>query len=114
MPFVDLALSEAEALRDFLDEVPGPLGVLEELILQDLELLLVLTLPPLNVAVSRAVVLCLLEKGSDAVVEVFILKFIGRDVESQVGLSLLLGSHAVTEYRTRSSTDPAVSALVYK
>ncbi len=114
MPLVHLALSEAEALRDFLDEVAAPLGVLEELILQDLELLLVLTLPPLNVAVSRTVVLCLLEKGRDAVVEVFIFKFIGRDVESQVRLSLLLGSHAVAEYRTRSSTDPAVSALVYK
>lgn len=114
MPLVHLALSEAQALRNPLDEVAAPLRVLQELALQDFQLLLVLPLPTLNVAVGRVVVFCFLEKRGNAVVEVFIFKFIGRDVEGKVGFCLLLSSGSVAEDGTRSRTGPAVSALVYQ
>lgn len=86
MPLVDLALSQLELLRDAADELAGPVGVLQELVLKDLELLLVLSLPALDVPTALAVViLSLLEQLGDALVQIVELQFEVGDVEGLGG-----------------------------
>ena len=62
VPFVDLALSEGEALGDASDILSGPVGVLFELVLENLQLFLVLSLTTFYVAVRSIAILCLLEQ----------------------------------------------------
>ena len=82
VPLVDLTLSELEALRDAADEVAGPVGVLQELVLQDLQLLLVFPLPPLDVSSAHTeVVLGLLQELGNALVQIVELQFVVGDVE---------------------------------
>jgi hypothetical protein len=80
MPLVHLALAEVKSLGNATNEIPGPVSILQKLILQDLELLLVFPLPALDIAVGL-VVLSLLEECSDALVEVGVFEFIVSDVE---------------------------------
>lgn len=82
VPLVDLALPELEALRDPADELAGPVGVLQELVLQDLQLLLVFPLPPLDVPSAHTeVVLGLLQQLGHALIQIIELQFEVRDVE---------------------------------
>ena len=83
MPFVNLALSQLQALGNAADEVTSPVGVLQELVLKDFQLLLVLPLPPLDVSAAHAeVVLGLLQQLRDALVQIVVLQLEVRDVET--------------------------------
>lgn len=73
MPFVDLALSETKSLRDSLDKVSRPVRVLLVLILKNLDLLLILSLPSLNISISSTIgiVLSFLEELGDTLIQIF-------------------------------------------
>lgn len=92
MPFVDLALSELETLRNASDELASPVGVLEELVLKDLQLVLVLALATLNVAAGHILILGFLEKGGHTLVQIAVFKFEIRNVERVSGRGAFLRS----------------------
>jgi hypothetical protein len=95
VPLVDLALTQLQALGDAADELAGPVGVLQELVLKDLQLLLVFPLSALNVPASNSVVILgLLKQLGDALVQIVKLQFIVGDVEG----GLLRGYGAVFEH----------------
>jgi len=62
MPLVNLALAKTEFARDSADVVALPVGVLDELVLKDTQLVLILSLAALNISVSCVLVLRFLEK----------------------------------------------------
>lgn len=81
VPFVHLALSELQALRDAPDELARPVWVLEKLVLELLQLVFVLALTTLDVATGDVLILSLLKERRDALVKVSIFEFEIRNVK---------------------------------
>jgi len=92
MPFVDLTLPETELARNGADEVALPFGVLDELVLEDAQLVLVLSLAALDVAVGCIVVLRFLEKRCNTLVQVVVFELVRRDVPELSKKSIVLSS----------------------
>ena len=74
VPLVDLALTEAELLGNASDVLAGPVWILFEFILKNLQLLLIFSLTTLDVAARCIAVLSLFKQWRYAIVEVIILK----------------------------------------
>ena len=62
VPLIDLALAEAELLGNASNVLAGPVWILFEFILKNLQLLLILSLTTLDVAASCIAILCLFQQ----------------------------------------------------
>ena len=91
MPLVDLALAEAELFGDATAILAGPVRILFEFILKNLQLLLILSLTALDVAARSIAILRLLQQRSHAIVEVSVLKSVVGDVKELSELLVVLG-----------------------
>ena len=91
MPLVDLALAEAELLGDATAILAGPVWILFEFILKNLQLLLILSLTALDVAARCIAILRLLQQRSHAIVEVSVLKSVVGDVKELSEFLVVLG-----------------------
>jgi len=91
VPLVDLALAEAELLGDATAILAGPVRILFEFILKNLQILLVLSLTALDVAARSIAILRLLQQRSHAIVEVSVLKSVVGDVKELIEFLVVLG-----------------------
>jgi hypothetical protein len=91
VPLVDLALAEAELLGDATAILAGPVWILFEFILKNLQLLLVLSLTALDVAARGIAILRLLKQLTHAIVEVSVLKSVVDDVKELSEFLVVLG-----------------------
>jgi hypothetical protein len=91
VPLVDLALAEAELVGNASDVLAGPVWILFEFILKNLQLLLILSLTTLDVAASCIAILCLFQQLRYAIVEVLVLKSVVGNVKELCELLVVLG-----------------------
>jgi hypothetical protein len=91
VPLVDLALAETELLGDATAILAGPVWILFEFILKNLQLLLILSLTALDVAARSIAILRLLQQRSHAIVEVSVLKSVVGDVKELSEFLVVLG-----------------------
>ena len=90
VPLVDLALAEAELLGNASDVLAGPVWILFEFILKNLQLFLILSLTTLDVATRWFVVLRFFQQWRYAIVEVIVLKSVVGNVEELCKLLVVL------------------------
>ena len=92
MPLVDLALAEPEFVWNASDVVSGPVRILFEFVLKNLQLLLVFPLTAFDITISYIAVLGLLQQCGNAIIQVVVLKLVLGDVEEGGEDLVVLGS----------------------
>ncbi len=81
VPLVHLALAETELPRYVPDVLARPVRVLQELVLEDLQLFLVLSLATLNVPNGALIVFRFFKQSLDTIIQVLVLKLERFNVE---------------------------------